>query len=107
MLLSLPVSFENNDGLYIVIVREEARVLIWPTIRRVLPGVIVQSYYDRGFDMRDSPSGWVTGALLEAGIGYREIWDTLSYLSQDQVSQMLESTCVDPDLTADAHHNAT
>jgi len=36
--------------------------------------------------MRESPSGWVTGALLEAGVGYREIWDTLSYLSQDQVS---------------------
>jgi hypothetical protein len=36
--------------------------------------------------MRDSPSGWVTGALLEAGITFREIWDTLSYLSQDQVS---------------------
>lgn len=46
----------------------------------------MQSYYERGFEMKESPSGWVTGALMEAGISYREIWDTLGYLAQDQVS---------------------
>jgi hypothetical protein len=71
-----------------LLTKEEGHVLTSLTIRRGLSGVIVQSYYDRGFDMRDSPSGWVTGALLEAGVGYREIWDTLSYLSQDQVSKV-------------------
>lgn len=49
-------------------------------------GVIVQSYYDRGFDMPETPAGWVTAALLEAGIPCREIWDSLSYLVQDQAS---------------------
>lgn len=46
----------------------------------------MQSYYERGYEMKESPSGWVTGALIEAGISYREIWDTLGYLAQDQVS---------------------
>jgi hypothetical protein len=49
-------------------------------------GVIAQSYYERGYDMKDSPSGWVTGTLIEAGVAHREIWDTLGYLAQDQVS---------------------